>query len=94
MENSIIIVGELIECVEMRNNSLGLIIKVDRLTKNCCGMYEYDYIPVLGANVIPKKNQEELEKGMTIGVRGRLEKREAGWFVIGDKITYISKSSK
>ena len=76
-----------------------LIVAVNRNFKNAEGEYETDYINTILWNAIADTAVEYLEKGDTIGIKGRLQSEvmedKEGYkkfetYLVAEKITFLS----
>ena len=96
MLNQVIIVGRLVQIVDLGENKGALIsIKNMRPFKNADGIYEEDIIDVRVFDGVKNALVEYCKQGDMVGVRGRVQTRieddKKVMEIMGDKITFLSR---
>ena len=108
MLNQIVLVGRLVEEVEVKELESGrkvanVTLAVPRNFKNEDGEYGTDFIDVVIWNSIADNTAEYCKNGDIIGVKGRLEtnnyetesgEKRKSTKVIAEKVTFLSSSKK
>lgn len=68
-----------------------LTLAVSRAYKNCEGVYETDFIPIVLWSAIAENVKEYCHKGDLVGVKGRVENiNDSGIHIIADKVTFLA----
>lgn len=103
MLNQVVIVGRLIEDVELKETDSGkkkadIILAVPRSYKNSQGEYETDFIRCQLFNEISKNTSEYCKKGDLIGIRGMLQSYNHAnknyLKVVAEKVTFLSNKTE
>lgn len=102
MLNNVILVGRLVNDVEMKETESGgkvgiITIAISRTYKNSEGIYETDFVDVELWNLVATNTAEYCNKGDLLGVKGRLETynieiddtKIRKTKVVADKITFL-----
>lgn len=97
MNNSVILVGRInndIEKIEEEERTVyQLMLQISRNFKNQDGEYEKDFIPVELTSNIGNNVFEYCKKGDLVGIRGRIESKEAKAIqIIAEKVTFLSNN--
>lgn len=96
MHNLVYVIGRLVndpEIKETENNRkvTTITIAVNRSYKNCDGVYETDFIPVILWNGIAENTTEYCKKGDLLGVKGRIERlANEELTIVADKISFLA----
>lgn len=98
MLNQVVLVGRLYEKPEIQiineKKKIDFLLAVTRSFKNLDGVYDTDIIPIKAFGGVAEKMCEYCEKGDLIGVKGNLQIKDEELIVIGEKITFLSKSKE
>lgn len=103
MLNQVVIVGRLVEDVELKEtehgkNKADITLAVPRSFKNLQGEYETDFIRCQLFNEVAKNTAEYCKKGDLIGIRGMLQsyKHEDKSYlkVVAEKVTFLSSKKE
>ena len=95
MLNQVVLVGRMINEIEVKQNEEGrkqsiITLAVNRIYKNVDGEYETDMIPIILWYGIAENVKEYCKKGDVVGIRGRLQVIDEKLYVIADKVTFLS----
>ena len=98
MLNQVILVGRLIEKIEIEEEKGVLHLAIPRSYKNDEGIYETDFVDCVVTGTIATNTAEYCNKGDIVGVKGRIQttieddtKRTE---IIAEKVTFLSTSKK
>ena len=98
MLNQVVLVGRVvkdIEIIEKDDKKFGYItIAVSRSYKNDDGMYETDFITCqLWAGIL-NNAVDYINKGDTVGIKGRVQENNNNLIIIAEKVTFLSNKKK
>lgn len=99
MLNQIVLVGRLVEDLEIKENENGkkvayITLAVPRAFKNVDGVYETDFIECILWQGIAQSTSEYCKKGDLIGVKGRIQSNDKKIEIIAEKVTFLSNKKE
>lgn len=99
MLNQIVLVGRLVEDLEIKENENGkkvayITLAVPRAFKNVDRVYETDFIECILWQGIAQSTSEYCKKGNTIGVKGRIQSNDKKIEIIAEKVTFLSNKKE
>lgn len=103
MLNQVVLVGRLVEDVELKNTENGakkanVTLAVPRSYKNHEGEYETDFIRCQLFGKVAENTAEYCKKGDIIGIRGTLQSykyEDKNYFkVVAEKVTFLSSKKE
>ena len=99
MLNQIVLVGRLVEDLEIKENENGkkvayITLAVQRAFKNVDGVYETDFIECILWQGIAQSTSEYCKKGDLIGVKGRIQSNNKKIEIVAEKVTFLSNKKE
>lgn len=99
MLNQIVLVGRLVEDLEIKENENGkkvayITLAVPRAFKNVDGVYETDFIECILWQGIAQSTSEYCKKGDLIGVKGRIQSNNKKIEIVAEKVTFLSNKKE
>lgn len=99
MLNQIVLVGRLVEDLEIKENENGkkvayITLAVPRAFKNVDGVYETDFIECILWQGIAQSTSEYCKKGDLIGVKGRIQSNNKKIEITAEKVTFLSNKKE
>lgn len=94
MLNQVILVGKLVNELELKEGENGQNIITLSIPRNSDGLYETDLINCVLFGNIAKNTAEYCNKGDTIGIKGRMQNENGQQVVIAEKVTFLSSKKE
>lgn len=99
MLNQIVLVGRLVEDLEIKENENGkkvayITLAVPRAFKNVDGVYETDFIECMLWQGIAQSTSEFCHKGDIVGVKGRIQSNNKKIEIVAEKVTFLSNKKE